>query len=144
MLLDELVRGAMLTERQPGRYAFHDLLRAYALELVQDLEARQEYDSALACEYDHYRQAAHNAHLFLEPKHLPIEPSAPQPGTSVETFADWDAAMRWFADERRVLGKVVARTAAGELPGHAWQLTLMPFYERVGLYEDWAAAARAM
>ena len=31
-LLEELVGAHLLTEHRPGRYAFHDLLRAYASE----------------------------------------------------------------------------------------------------------------
>ena len=34
-LLAELARAHLLTEHRPGRYAFHDLLRAYATELAQ-------------------------------------------------------------------------------------------------------------
>ena len=33
-LIAELVNTALLTEHQPGRYSFHDLIRAYAAELL--------------------------------------------------------------------------------------------------------------
>jgi hypothetical protein len=37
-LLTELARAHLLTEHRPGRYSFHDLLRAYAAELAGDHE----------------------------------------------------------------------------------------------------------
>ena len=36
VLLAELTRGHLLSEHRPGRYAFHDLLRAYATEQARD------------------------------------------------------------------------------------------------------------
>jgi hypothetical protein len=44
--LAELIRNHLLTEPTPGRYAFHDLLRAYAAELAGPIDS------------DDYRRAA--------------------------------------------------------------------------------------
>ncbi|MFK5687966.1 hypothetical protein ACI3GN_15500, partial [Lactiplantibacillus plantarum] len=41
-LLAELTRAHLIEEQAPGRYAFHDLLRAYAAELAHSHEPRSE------------------------------------------------------------------------------------------------------
>jgi len=40
-LLAELIRANLLTEHTPGRYTFHDLLRAYATQLAQQRRHRR-------------------------------------------------------------------------------------------------------
>ena len=47
-LLAELARAHLLTEHSPGRYALHDLLRAYATELTQADDSDDARDAAVA------------------------------------------------------------------------------------------------
>jgi DNA-binding SARP family transcriptional activator len=53
-LLAELVRRGLLTEIGPGRYATHDLLRAYAADLVHASETDDSRQAAQARLVDHH------------------------------------------------------------------------------------------
>ncbi|MGI5499835.1 ATP-binding protein [Lentzea sp. CA-135723] len=102
--LQELVRAHMLTERTPGRYAFHDLLRAYAAEQV-DPDERQEALHRLVA---HYRHNAENARAITK-----LRPgSPPAPGVVTITHADATAANSWLTTEMPVL-LAIARSADG-------------------------------
>jgi len=56
-LLAEMTRANLLSEPAAGRYAFHDLLRAYAGEL----DAGAERHTAQVRLLDHYAHTAHAA-----------------------------------------------------------------------------------
>ncbi|HZN19872.1 MAG TPA: hypothetical protein VFB84_17055, partial [Micromonosporaceae bacterium] len=56
--LDELVRANLLTEPSPGRFAFHDLLRAYAGELADAGDPVEQRDAAVQRMRSHYLQTA--------------------------------------------------------------------------------------
>ena len=66
-LLAELTRAHLLAEHVPGRYAFHDLLRAYAGELARAHDDPGAQDAAVGRVLDHYLHTAHNAAVLMEP-----------------------------------------------------------------------------
>ncbi|GIF23637.1 DNA-binding SARP family transcriptional activator [Actinoplanes tereljensis] len=130
--LAELVRSSLLTEHAPGRFLFHDLMRAYAEGLAADPGAADRL-------LDHYLGTAFAAAMLLTPtRAAPIRPIEP----GGEPLADQAAAMRWFAAERAVLLALAARSG-GDRP---WQLawTLDTFLYRQGPWHDlvtvWQAA----
>jgi NB-ARC domain len=53
-LLGELTRAHLLAEHAPGRYAFHDLLRAYATELARAHDSQNVRNAAAHRVLDHY------------------------------------------------------------------------------------------
>ena len=60
-LLRELTRCHLLAEPAPGRYAFHDLLRAYAAEQAAALDSDDDRRAATGRMLDHYLHTAHAA-----------------------------------------------------------------------------------
>lgn len=46
-LLRALARDCLITEHAPGRYAFHDLLRTYAVDTARDCESAPERAAAI-------------------------------------------------------------------------------------------------
>ncbi|MGK5683583.1 BTAD domain-containing putative transcriptional regulator [Actinoplanes sp. URMC 104] len=139
-LLAELVRSSLLTEHRPGRYQFHDLMRAYAEALETAPAARDEATARLL---DHYLGTAAAAAKLLAPARLPpIVAIEPATTAAAEPLADQAAAMRWFAAERAVLLALAARTG-GDRP---WQVAwaLDTFLYRQGPWHDlvtvWEAA----
>jgi len=96
----ELVEASLVQEHLPGRYALHDLLRAYARELARkDPAAGQARARVLA----HYVHTAHRADLLVYPAREPMEPPATADAVPGERFADRGAAADWFTAERPVL-----------------------------------------
>jgi tetratricopeptide (TPR) repeat protein len=140
--LMELARCHLVAEQVPGRFGFHDLLRAYATELVHAQDTDVERGEARRRMLDHYLHSAHSANLLLKPPWEPIVLPAPVPGVVAEELADHAAALAWFEAEHAVLLAAVQLAAATGHHGHAWQLPheLTEFLTRRGHWADWAAA----
>jgi tetratricopeptide (TPR) repeat protein/transcriptional regulator with XRE-family HTH domain len=142
VLLDELTRASLLTEHRPGRYALHDLLRAYAAELAgAATDDDGEQPAAAGRLLDHYLHTAHAAALVLGPAVSPLALAAPAVGTQLEQIADDQQAMAWFAAEHRVLLAMVSHAAASGSDSHAWQIpwALQNYLDRQGHWDDLAA-----
>jgi tetratricopeptide (TPR) repeat protein len=143
-LLAELTRANLLIEHIPGRYIFHDLLRAYAAEQALQLDPDEDRHAATHRMLDHYLYTAHAAALLLDPLREPIQLTPPRPGVTPERLADHEQALRWFTAEHPVLLGAVDHAAATGFDTHAWQLawTLADFLDRRGQWHDWAAVNR--
>ena len=114
-LLAELVDAQLLTERAPGRYFCHDLLRAYATERAEP----QEWRAALRRMLDHYLHSAHRAAARLPSLiRVPIVPDPPADGVRPED----PPGTPWFAAEHAVLAAAVECAATMGFPTAAWQL----------------------
>ncbi|MEU5943646.1 BTAD domain-containing putative transcriptional regulator [Micromonospora sp. NPDC047548] len=109
--LDELVEVNLLIEVEPGRYAFHDLLRAFSRELIStDPEASAGVRRLL----DHYLHTSAEADRHLDAFRwtVPLPPLAR--GVRPETINDRDEALAWFTAEHAALMASVALAAASE------------------------------
>ncbi|HTW04147.1 MAG TPA: BTAD domain-containing putative transcriptional regulator [Streptosporangiaceae bacterium] len=142
-LLRMLTRAALLTEHAPGRFAFHDLLRAYATELVRATETSGDRRAAGHRVLDHYLHTAHAAAALAQFKREPLALKPPRAGAVPEQLADEESALTWFGAEEQILRAVIAQAVIDEFDTHAWQLTctLAPFVQRSGrwLRHDWNA-----
>ncbi|GAA3758478.1 hypothetical protein GCM10022225_49820 [Plantactinospora mayteni] len=143
-LLAELTRAHLLAEHVPGRYTFHDLLRAYAAELNGLVDPEPERQEARYRMLDHYLHSADIAALLLRPGLQPVGLAPPRPGTVVDEFADSSAATVWLGTEYPVLLAAIGLAAGSGFDTHAWQLarTLDDFLDRRGRWGDVAAAQR--
>jgi hypothetical protein len=77
-MLAELVRAHLVTERLPGRYALHDLLRTYAGELAASGEPDADRQAAVRRMLNHDVRCAHRADAVLDrpPRHGSADPVA--------------------------------------------------------------------
>jgi tetratricopeptide (TPR) repeat protein len=145
VLLAELTRGHLLSEHRPGRYAFHDLLRAYATEQARDRDddggRRAPVDRLL----DHWLHTACAAAALLDPFFAPEPEDLPLPGTVVGAPATAEEALRWFTAEQATLLAAVPLAAWSGRAGHAWRLAwaLSTFLLRRGCWDDYARACQA-
>jgi DNA-binding SARP family transcriptional activator/tetratricopeptide (TPR) repeat protein len=139
-LLAELARTHLLVEHAPGRYAFHDLLRAYATELTHTLDSESDRRAAVHRFLDSYLHAAYAGARLLQPFRELIDLAPPRPGVVAAAPADADEAMTWFTVEHPALLNTVQRAAADGLDGYAWRLawTLADFFDRKGHWHDLA------
>ncbi|MEU6075427.1 BTAD domain-containing putative transcriptional regulator [Micromonospora sp. NPDC047074] len=145
-LLTGLVRAHLLTERSPGRYAMHDLLRAYAAEVCQRTESAAERGAARRRLLDHYLHATYAADHLLDPYRLsrPAALPPPEPGVTVGDRPEHAWAADWFAAECHVLLAAVEQAAGSGLDQHAWMLAaaLTTYLDRSGHWPELAAAHR--
>jgi DNA-binding SARP family transcriptional activator len=111
-LLDRLAAAHLIDERAPGRYTFHDLLRLYAGELVDEHETGADRHAALHRLFDHYLRSSYTADRLYAP-HRGVKPLPPEPPgvTSVE-LADADEALAWFDTEHATLLGAIERAAS--------------------------------
>ncbi|MEU8821851.1 BTAD domain-containing putative transcriptional regulator [Actinoplanes sp. NPDC048796] len=135
----ELVHSRLVTERRPGRYGAHDLIAAYARELMLDVESGADRDAAADRVLAYYRRTAYAANLFINAE-IDADPPAQHDGVADERPADARAAAAWFAAEREVLKAVMRQANDRGRVYEAWQLELMVqgFYQREGWWHEWA------
>ena len=141
-LLTELARANLIAEHRPGRYTFHDLLRAYAADLTHAYDTGDERRDTVARLLDHYVDTADAAARLLYPEKLRLPPtrtgSTPTAGTAAE-------ALVWLDAE---LSNMVAAAvhAAGSGPRRAaWLLadTLHGYLRARGAFSEWRTLAGA-
>src|SRR6266536_2322121 len=144
-MLAELTRGHLLSEHRRGRYAFHDLLRAYATEQARDRDDGGARRAALVRLLDHWLHAACAAAALLDPFFAPEPQDPPRPGAVVRAPATAEEALRWFTAEQATLLAAVPLAARSGLAGHAWRLAwaLSTFLLRRGCWDDHTRACRA-
>ncbi|MDG4802741.1 BTAD domain-containing putative transcriptional regulator [Micromonospora sp. WMMD980] len=138
-LLAELTRANLFTEHTYGRFAFHDLLRAYAAGLADTAEPAAERRTAVHRLLDHYLHAAYAADLALHPHFSDISLAPPRAGVTPERPAGKAAATAWLTAELPVLLAAVPLAARSGFEGHAWRLawTMAGFLHRQGHWQDW-------
>jgi len=142
--LGELTRAHLITEHTPGRYALHDLLRAYATEQAHATDDEQARRAATRRVLDHYLHAAHAADRLLNPARDQITLAACVGGVRPERLADYGQAMAWFRAEHEVLLAVLTLAVDAGCDTHAWQIpwTMVDFSEFSGHWHDWIATQR--
>jgi len=143
--LRELAGARLLAEHVPGRFAFHDLLRAYAAEQADASESQAGRRAAVHRVLDHYLHTACGAAVLLNPARERVTPAPPQPGAAPESPADDRHAMAWFDAEHRVLLAVIEMAVDSGFDAHAWQIpwALATYLDRRGHWRDWAAIQHA-
>ena len=143
-LLRELTRAHLIAEHVPGRYAFHDLLRAYAAEQAHQTGSEAERDAAIGRVLDHYLHSAVAAARLLNPAQEPVVLAPPKRGAIAGQPADRPQALGWFEAEHQVLLTVLALAAESGSDTHAWQLPwgMAPFLQARGHWQDWATTQR--
>jgi tetratricopeptide (TPR) repeat protein/transcriptional regulator with XRE-family HTH domain len=134
--LRELAQVGLIAEHSPGRFALHDLLRAYAAEKA----AGQADESSAARDriFDHYLRTGHAAALVLyeHRETLPLPPG--RPGVAPETFEAFDQALAWFEGEWQAMEAAIAAAAGAGLDLYAWQIswTLVDFLHWRGHWDS--------
>jgi tetratricopeptide (TPR) repeat protein len=143
-LLDGLARAHLIAEHVPGRYAFHDLLRAYAAEQAQHTDGDTGRREATGRVLDHYLHSAARAARLLDPAQEPVVLGPARPGAAPGQPADYRQALAWFEAEHQVLLAALALAAESGLDTHAWQLpwAMTPFLQARGHWQEWAATQR--
>jgi tetratricopeptide (TPR) repeat protein len=117
-LLREVTDVHLVTETAPGRYGWHDLLRAYATE---QLEATAERDAAFRRLADHYLLTADSAARKVSAQNDGPAPCEQVAGVVPADLADQEQAVRWYVNEQAAAMRVLELMAAYGLHEHAWR-----------------------
>ncbi|MEV0134698.1 tetratricopeptide repeat protein [Dactylosporangium sp. NPDC050688] len=142
--LDALVGAHLLEQPAPGRYEFHDLLRAYAVDQVRHLEPPDTRTEATRRVLGWYLHTADAAQTRIAPFDR-YQLTAPIPA-DVEplTFDTYEAALRWYQTERVNLIGATRAAADAALHGIAWRLAavLRGIYMHQNAFDDWLTTSR--
>ncbi|HEX4701676.1 MAG TPA: BTAD domain-containing putative transcriptional regulator, partial [Pseudonocardiaceae bacterium] len=136
-LLDRLIGTHLLTRRGPGRYGFHDLLRAYATERFRlagdDLAPIHRL-------LDWYLRMAANARQMLHPTTAENQIDLPDP-PNAPPFTELTAALDWLNVEYPTLVLWIDYTANNGIDDRCWQLAwaLGVFFSRRAMLGSWIA-----
>ncbi len=143
-LLGQLTRAHLISEQPPGRYGFHDLLRAYAASLTAGAGDDTGQQQARARMLDHYLHTALRAAVLLHPRREMITTGERSPGVTPEHLADVHQALAWFDTEYHVLCSAVALAADAGFDAHAWQIpwAMANFMDRRGHWHEHVALHR--
>ncbi len=142
--LSELAGAHLVAQHAPGRFAPHDLLRAYAAEQAEASEDDTQRQAAVRRVLDHYLHTAYAADQLLDPQREPITRTEAADGVTAERIASYEQALAWFQAERPVLRAAAALAARSGAGRHAWQLAWAQatYFKRHGDWHDWAAVQR--
>jgi DNA-binding SARP family transcriptional activator len=141
--LAELTRAHLVSERIPGRFALHDLLRAYATEVALSHDSDDYRYTARYRVFDHYLHSAYHAdEVLYRHRDRPFTPAAASPGVTPESPADQKQALAWFESEHAVLLAALRQATGFDI--HIWQLAwaLASFFEYQGHWRDWRDSQR--
>ena len=140
--LRELTSTHMIAERLPGRFTFHDLLRAYAADLAERSDTEQDRRAAMHRMLDHYLHTAMAANQQFSPGRSALRLAAPQPGVLPAEVTDKEQAAAWFDAEVPVLQALIDYAAAHDFDAHGWQIpwALSPFFNRRGWWRAYVAS----
>lgn len=140
-LITELVSASLLTEHVPGRYVFHDLLRAYAAEQAKETETEVDQQRAVRRLLDHYLYTARAAASLIFGSDLPMPdlPALADDAVRLEQLNGNHDAVAWFEFEHQVLLAAVSLAESRQLDTYSWQIpcTMTGYFRAVGRTRDW-------
>ncbi|WP_245848392.1 AfsR/SARP family transcriptional regulator [Lentzea kentuckyensis] len=143
--LSVLEEASLLERRQQGRYAMHDVVRAYAANFAADSLPDVVRETALTRVMDFHMHTAHAADRLLSPHRELVCPIAPAPGVRPHPLPDTTSALAWMQAEHATL--VATQRAAVIHHRHhvVWHLawSLNTYFVRRGHWRDTLAAWRA-
>ncbi|MGK3200826.1 AfsR/SARP family transcriptional regulator [Amycolatopsis sp. MEPSY49] len=135
--LETLAAAHLLAQPRPGRYQFHDLIRAYAGEVASQVDTASERDAALDRLLDWFLASALNASRRMRPEryYRLLELDDLAGGLS---FAGYHDALDWFGEEA---GNLIAAVhlARSRRDDVCWKLAwlLQSYFVTRSRLDDW-------
>jgi tetratricopeptide (TPR) repeat protein/transcriptional regulator with XRE-family HTH domain len=126
-VLGQLHRASLLQSAGPGRYAMHDLLRAYAREQAAAGDAGGRCHRALTRLFGYYLAAAGAAMDILHPAEARYRPRVPRATAEMPAMRGEAGARAWLDTERTNLVAVIVHCAGHGWPRHATDLAATLF-----------------
>ncbi|WP_410618327.1 AfsR/SARP family transcriptional regulator [Amycolatopsis sp. cmx-8-4] len=136
-VLTTLAAAHLLAQPRPGRYQFHDLIRAYAGEAAEQVDTAEERDAALDRLLGWYLASAFNASRRMRPEryYRLLEPA----GLGGLTFAEYHDALDWFDEEAGNLIAAVHLARRRRRDDVCWKLAwlLQSYFGTRSRLDDW-------
>lgn len=144
--LAELTRGHLLSEYEPGRYRFHDLLRDYAAAMSAAEDSHQAREEAQERLIHHYMVGSRDAGVLIDPygERVPLLPCPS--GVEPPIVLTYRQALDWCATEHLNLVGSVHQAVRLKKDDLACQMAaeLCSYLDRSAHWTDWAATQEAV
>ncbi|WP_249124562.1 ATP-binding protein [Saccharopolyspora erythraea] len=141
--LGELCRAHVLTRRTGDRYAFHDLLRAYARERAYADDAEQERTAALQRLLDHYLYTTYAASQRLAPDRTLFQLDHTDKRLS-RNFDTYEEALTWWDAEHASVLACIPQAVALGMPRAPWLAHVATYPLKLrGLIDELKASSTA-
>ncbi|MGW5720653.1 BTAD domain-containing putative transcriptional regulator [Amycolatopsis sp. NPDC003865] len=135
--LETLAAAHLLAQPKPGRYQFHDLIRAYAGEVASQVDTASQRDAALDRLLDWYLASALNASRRMRPERYYRLLELDDLGGGL-SFAGYHDALDWFGEES---GNLIAAVhlARRRRDDVCWKLAwlLQSYFVTRSRLDDW-------
>ncbi|TCP57325.1 DNA-binding SARP family transcriptional activator [Tamaricihabitans halophyticus] len=143
--LRSLQAANLLDRTAQGRYQPHDLLRAYAAELVAETDSAEERTAAITRLLEYYLHSLAAARLAFNPHSLAVPCTPATTRLELPTIADRTGALNWYAAERDSLVAAVRAAVQHGQHAPAWQLCtmLVGFFYLDNYWDGWVSTHRA-
>jgi tetratricopeptide (TPR) repeat protein len=137
-VLDQLLEVHLLQEPAPGRYRFHDLVRAHAAHTATNEQTVPGVEAALGRLLDYYRHTAAAATDAAYPYERDQRPEVPPAHTPGPELPDPAAGLAWLDTELSNLLAAAGYATAYGRPDHLLQLSaILHLHLRIrGRYHD--------
>ena len=137
--LSDLSQAHLVTEQRPGRFALHDLVRAYANELAVAIEPNDSVQAKRRRLIDHYLLTAHEANRLIAPLKGAQVTVILHSGVACESLGDEQQGLAWFDREYEVLLRIVQLAASTGHDAATADLVWLfgAFLRRRGLWASW-------
>ncbi|OLF15366.1 ATP-binding protein [Actinophytocola xanthii] len=141
--LDALVGAQLIEHTGPGRYQFHDLLRAYAVDQLAHWD-RAEISAAVDRVLSWYLHTADAAQRLIAPFDSYTVVGEPAPGVVPLTFESYADALTWYRTESRNIVAAVHGARENRRNSTAWTFAavLRAIYMHQNHFDDWIAVGR--
>ncbi|HEV7653055.1 MAG TPA: tetratricopeptide repeat protein [Actinophytocola sp.] len=141
--LRELTGAHLVAEYLPGRFRFHDLLRAYAAELAGTDTDTERHAAAIRL-VEHYLGTALLADRLIQPHRYGRDDLGAVVRSANLAVNGYDAAIAWFTAEHLTLEALVGFAAEHGLADCAWRLAWASttFLRRTGRWSERVAILR--
>lgn len=144
--LRQLAGAHLVQESAPGRFSFHDLLRAYAAEQAERIDSEADRRGATERVLDHYLHTAHRAGFAMYPhREDTISLVTAQPEIVIAEVGEHQLAAEWFVAEHPVILATLRHGADLGFDRHVYQLAwaLAPYFDYNGHWHDFAETQQA-
>jgi DNA-binding SARP family transcriptional activator/Flp pilus assembly protein TadD len=140
-LLEDLVDVHLLEQRVPGRYRFHDLVRAYSTRTATRVDSDAAQRAAVGRMLDYYLYVADRTGGHIDPPHRPTTHQLADPPGQAPPIRDQAEALAWCQTEYENLLNAITYAADHGWHEHAWLLphALWRFFYRHHHIQDWIA-----
>lgn len=133
--LEDLLDANLLQPGRLDRYRFHDLIRAYAVQLCAEQEPEPEQAAALTRLFDHYVSTSSAAVATIYPYRVGRLPATDPPGP-VPAFSGSREATAWLESQLGNLLAAAAEASSRDRPADAvrlasalyWHLRVRGYY----------------